>query len=128
MKDKHIRVNVVYADGFCRPAVISAGAVALVKRYARMMPSLFAGTGFNPLNADISNIIAITRADHEILHQSSGGQRKTDFRLGQMDMKASVCDMLRELANGAADPVSAGLVLAADLVETMEVPYADTGE
>ena len=126
MENKHIRVNVVYADGFCRPAVISADTVALVKRYARMMPSLFEGTGFNPLNADVSNIVAIIRTDHDILHHRSSGQRKADFRLGQMDMQASVCDMLRQLADGATDPVSAGLILAADLVESMEVTHADS--
>lgn len=126
MENKNIRVNLVYADGSTRPATISASAIDFVMRTARMLPYLFEGTGFNPLNADVSNIIAVTRADHDILHQSSGGQRKADFRLGQMDMKASICDMLRDLANGSTDPVSAGLVLAADLVETMEVPNAYT--
>ena len=52
-------------------------------------------------------------------------EKEAIFRLGQLDMQASICDMLRELANGAADPVSAGMLLAADLVETMEVPYAN---
>lgn len=44
------------------------------------------------------------------------------FRLGQKDMQASICDMLRDMANGAAAPVRTGLTLAADLVESMEVP------
>lgn len=125
MERKNIRVNLIYADGSIRPAVISASALDFVKRTARVIPSLFEGAGFNPLSADAENIIAVTRVDHEIMHGHSSSQRKADFRLGQLDMQASVCDMLRELADGAADPVSAGLILAADLVETMEVPNED---
>lgn len=119
----NIKINVVFADGSRRSAVISQGTVNLVKRYARLMPSLFEGTGFNPLNADVSNIVAVTRVDHDIMHQTCSSQRKADFRLGQMDMQASVCDMLRAMANGAAECVRPGLILAADLVESMEVGH-----
>ena len=126
MENKNIRVNLVYADGSTRLATISASAIDFVMRTARMLPYLFEGTGFNPLNADVSNIIAVTRADHDILHQSSGCRRKADFRLGQMDMKESICDMLRDAANNAIDESRTGLIVAADLVETVEVPNADT--
>lgn len=44
------------------------------------------------------------------------------FRLGQMDFRASAVDMLWDMADGAADQIRAGLILAADLVESMEVP------
>lgn len=125
MENKNICVNLVYADGSERPATISASAIDFVTRTARMLPCLFEGTGFNPLNADVSNIIAVTRADHDILHQSYGGQRKADFRLGQMDMKASICDMLRDAADNAVDESRTGLIVAADLVETVEVPNAN---
>lgn len=118
-------INVLFGDGTERKATITPAALRLVRRFAGSMPSLFDGTGFNPLNADVSNIIAISRADYEILHQSSGGQRRADFRLGQMDMKASVCDMLRDAANNAVDESRTGLIVAANLVETMEVPHAD---
>lgn len=122
----NIRINAVFADGSRRSAVISQSAVSLVKRYARLMPSLFEGTGFNPLNAEVSNIVAVVRADHDIMHQDCSSQREADFRLGQMDMQASVCDMLRAMANGAAEGIRPGLILAADLVESMEVGHADS--
>ena len=53
-------------------------------------------------------------------------EKQAVFRLGQKDMQASVCDMPRQLADGATDPVSAGLILAADLVEGMEVDHANS--
>lgn len=51
------------------------------------------------------------------------GEKQAVFRLGQMDMQASVCDMLRAMANGAAEGIRPGLTLAADLVESMEVGH-----
>lgn len=123
--NKGIEINILFGDGSERKAIITPGAVNIARRFAGMMPSLFEGTGFNPLNADVSNIIAVTRVDHDILHQSSGCRRKADFRLGQMDMKASICDMLRDAANNAVDESRTGLIVAANMVETMEVPNAD---
>lgn len=58
---------------------------------------------------------------------ADGTAKQAVFRLGQMDMKASVCDMLRDAANNAVDESRTGLIVAADLVESMEVPNADTG-
>lgn len=55
-------------------------------------------------------------------------QKQAIFRLGQMDMKASICDMLRNAANNAVDESRTGLIVAANLVETMEVSNADTGK
>ena len=118
--------NIVFANGSRRSVVIPPGVLTIARRFAGEMSSLFEGTGFNPLNADVSNIVAVTRADHDIMHQACSGQRKADFRLGQMDMQVSVCDMLRAMANGAAEGIRPGLTLAADLVESMEVDHADS--
>lgn len=54
---------------------------------------------------------------------SDSREREATFRLGQMDMQFSVCDMLRAMANGAAEGIRPGLTLAADLVESMEVGH-----
>lgn len=126
MKRQNIKMEVRFADGSSRSVSVNSEVLALLRRFSGRMPFLFEGTGLNPCDADFSNIIAITRADHDAMHQLSANIRCADFRLGQLDMRASVCDMLRTLADGASDPVSAGLILAADLVENMEVPYADT--
>ena len=127
MENKNIRVNLVYADGSARPATISASAIDFVTRTARMLPYLFEGTGFNPLNTDVSNIVAITREDHEILHQSYGGQRKADFRLGQMDMKESIIDMLQHHVDQLDNCLPrATLQAAIDEIRKMEVSNEDT--
>lgn len=55
-------------------------------------------------------------------------EKQSIFRLGQMDMKASVSDMLRDAAANAMDETRWGLIRAADLVKEMEVPHADPGK
>lgn len=122
----NMKVNVIFKDGSSREVIISTSALALVKRLPGPMPSLFEGTGFSLFGAEVANIVAITRSDHDFIRDDPVPRRKAAFRLGQLDMQASVCDMLRQLADGAADPVSAGLILAADLVESMEVPDANS--
>lgn len=52
-------------------------------------------------------------------------EKQAIFRLGQMDMQASACEMLRKLADAAAPQIKTGLNLAADLVEELEVMNAD---
>lgn len=123
--NKGLEINVLFGDGSKRKATITPSAMSFVKRFAGAMPSLFEGTGMNPLNAEFSNIIAVTRADHDEIHQLPTAYRKAGFRLGQMDMKISIRDMLLDAANNAVDESRTGLIVAADLVETMEVPNAD---
>lgn len=52
-------------------------------------------------------------------------EKRGIFRLGQMDMRAAACDMLREMATSAAPQIRTGLTLAADLVESLEVINGD---
>lgn len=56
----------------------------------------------------------------------SVAEQQAIFRLGQMDMQASVCDMLRAMAEKTDGKTRCSLILAADLVESMEVPIANT--
>ena len=56
----------------------------------------------------------------------SSEQNKATFRLGQMDMKQSIVDMLRDVSDVRASNLRPGLSLAASMVESMEVPDADT--
>lgn len=55
----------------------------------------------------------------------TGAEQRALFRLGQMDMQASACAMLRKMADAAAPSLSTGLNIAADLVEELEVMNAD---
>lgn len=53
-------------------------------------------------------------------------EHKAIFRLGQLDMQASACDMLRDMSGRVDGKTRCLLILAADLVGTMEVPVANT--
>lgn len=124
----NIAIKLHFEDGSSRDAVIPSGAVGVVQRYARMMPFLFEGTGFNPLNADCDRIVAVTRADHDLIHQIPGAEKKAIFRLGQMDMQQSVRQMLLDAA--AQHPptvVRAALLSAASMVEAMTVDDGGSG-
>lgn len=112
---RNIPVDVIFENGSRRRVLITSGTLDLVKRAAMVMPHLFEGTGFNPLNAEASNIVAVTRADHDILHQGYREQQAA-FRLGQMDMQASIADMLTDLADGTQGVVCSTLIDAAQRV------------
>lgn len=74
-----IKVNVLFADGSERKATISPSAISFVKRYARLAPSLFEGTGLHPFDSDFTNIIAVTRTDHDAIHQKSTAHMNSEF-------------------------------------------------
>lgn len=79
------------------------------------------------LENKVNAIIPVcTQRQNPDLHLVARAEEQAIFRLGQMDMQASVCDMLRAMANGAAEGIRPGLTLAADLVESMEVGHADS--
>lgn len=117
---KDINLDMLYADGTRRRVLITSGTINLLRRAAVIMPWLFEGTGFNPLAADVSNIVAITRPDHDILHQVDGARRQAIFRLGQMDMRESVAAKLRNAAANVYGIARATLESAADLIDEME--------
>lgn len=103
------RLNVLFA--------VTEGALELVDYIgaARMFViSLKRSAPDTPAAKSLEKICSIFCTD--------SAENQAVFRLGQMDFRASAVDMLRDMADGATDPVSAGLILAADLVETMEVP------
>lgn len=116
----NVEMDVIYADGTRRRVLITSGTIDLVKRAAMVMPHLFEGTGFNPLNADASNIVAITRPNHDILHQTDSASQQAIFRLGQMDMRESAAAKLHSAAANAYGITRATLESAADLIDEME--------
>lgn len=58
----------------------------------------------------------------------SRDQNEATFRLGQLDMKACILEMLRDEAIDSIEDNWYGLNTAVKLVESMEVPYADARE
>lgn len=75
-------------------------------------------------NAPIESFFDAHVMDDQV--QESDKEKKAVFRLGQLDMKFSILDILRAAANNAADESRTGLIVAANMVESMEVPHADT--
>lgn len=51
----------------------------------------------------------------------TSAERQAIFRLGQMDMKASIAAALRKASEGTHDQICATLLAAAQLAEEMEV-------
>ena len=121
----NVKIKIYFGDGTERAATVTPGAVALIKRCAASLPFIFEGTGFNPLDPLAENIVAVSRADHDLIHTANPAVRKADFRLGQMDMKESIVHMLLDAELNAPDELRAGLLCAADKVLSMEVPDAD---
>lgn len=119
---RNIPVDVIFENGSRRRVLITSGTLDLVKRAAMVMPHLFEGTGFNPLNAEASNIVAISRADHDALHtENLYTVQHAIFRLGQMDMRESIADMLVDLADGTQGTICATLLDASRRVRELEV-------
>lgn len=117
----NLRVDVLYANGSRRRVVIPSSAITLVKQAAIFRPYLFQGTGFNPLDADAANIVAVAKADHDILHGCGPERQQAAFRLWQMDMQASIADMLEDLADGTQGEVCATLIDAAQRVRDLQL-------
>lgn len=118
---KNIDATVIFADGRRRRVLITSGAIDFLQRTARLLPFLFEGTGFNPLDADASNIVAVTRADHDVLHWYGREQHEAAFRLGQMDMQQAAADLLLDLADGTQGDVCATLIDAAERIRSLAV-------
>ena len=120
-KPDNLRVDVLYKNGSRRRVVIPASAITLVKQAAIFRPHVFEGTGFNPMDADACNIVAVTRADHDILHQMEIPKQQAAFRLGQMDMREAAAQMIEDLADGTQGIVCSTLIDAAQRVRKLEV-------
>lgn len=61
----------------------------------------------------------------EEIHRRIWLKTPATFRLGQMDVLASIRDMLMDAANETADESRYGLIVASNMIATMEVPNAD---
>lgn len=52
----------------------------------------------------------------------TSAEKKAIFRLGQMDMRDSVVDLLRDVANRSKGIIRADFMAAADLIAEREIP------
>lgn len=121
MGAKDVKVNVIFDDGTSRGATITGRALDTARFAAMRMPYLFEGTGFNPLNAEASRVVAVARADHDLLHGCGRERQQAIYRLGQMDMREAAAQMLLDLSDGTQGVVCSTLIDAAQRVRDLKL-------
>lgn len=100
--------EVLFNDGTCEKLVLAPSVFRFAEMYLSQMPGVLERTGLNQIVSKAPNIVSISRSDHESLHlidahmnRNASAQQQAIFRLGQMDMRSSVCDMLRNEAKNS---------------------------
>lgn len=69
------------------------------------------------------NMLVLPRENHDALHRGSTAREQAVFRLGQMDMRESIADMLRDTAMQLSSTVIRSAILhASRMVREMEIP------
>lgn len=125
----NMEFDVIYADGTRKQIALRPEAFDFAKQFfAPMLSSLTFGCGVRSLIEDVPNIVAISRSDHDILHQSDNSRQQAIFRLGQMDMRESAAAKLRNAAANVYGIARATLESAADLIDEMETLDSETGQ
>lgn len=120
-KDTNTEFDVIYSDGERKRVNLRPEALDFMKQLAApVLCSLTGGAGIRSLIESVPNVVAISRADHDILHQGYREQQAA-FRLGQMDMRESIADMLTDLADGTQGLVCATLIDAAERVRNLQL-------
>lgn len=129
-KDTNTEFDVIYSDGTRKRVNLRPEALDFVQQMTAPVLSALAGGGIRAMIENIPNVVAITRADHAILHRGesvlTAAETQAIFRLGQMDMQASIADMLTDLANGTQGVVCSTLIDAAQRVRNLEVAHGDS--
>lgn len=120
--------EVLFGDGTRQEVNISPATFRLAKVFAGQMPGMLEGTGLNQIISNLPNIVAISRTDHDSLHQIDAARKRDEsarqqaaFRLGQMDMRAAVCDLLRAEAKKVPGPDGFLIHELVDKIEGLKV-------
>ena len=116
-KDTNTEFDVIYSDGTRKRVNLRPEALDFMKQLAApVLCSLAGGAGIRSLIESVPNVVAISRADHNILHQYDRARDQATYRLGQLDMRESIADMLTDLADGTQGVVCSTLIDAAQRV------------
>ena len=102
-------------------SLFPASMIIAAKSLAVFRPDMFQGTGFNPLDKDVSNIVAVTRAEHDLLHRPDSRRDRATYRLGQMDLREAAAQMLEDLADGTQGTICSTLIDAAQRVRQLQL-------
>lgn len=120
--------EIIFHNGTSDPAVIIASAEDILKHLKHMGAGLALLSIKMHLSPESTEVLRELAWFADDLLNNSSADKQGIFRLGQMDMKESIVNMLRNAGDVRSLELRAGLSLAAALVESMEVPYADTRE
>lgn len=119
--------EIIFHNGTADPAVIIASAEDILKTLKNM------GAGLALLSVKMHLTPESTEVLRELvwfaddLLNNSSADKQGIFRLGQMDMKQSVLDMLRDVAEESLDECRCGLIQAVNLVESINLDDGGTG-
>lgn len=119
--------EIIFHNGTADPAVIIASAEDILKTLKDM------GAGLALLSVKMHLTPESTEVLRELvwfaddLLNNSSADKQGIFRLGQMDMKQSVLDRLRDVAEESLDPGRCGLIQAVNLVESINLDDGGTG-
>ena len=113
---------VIYSNGSRKRMTLRPETLDIVKSVAAPILSVLAScAGTRAMIEDIPNVVAISRADHDILHWCGRERHAAAFRLGQMDMQQAAADMLVDLA-GSTNGISRSTLLdAAQMIRSLSV-------
>ena len=121
-KDTSTEFVVIYADGTRKRVSFRPGAFDFMSQLAApVLRSLAVGTATRTMVESIPNVVAISRADHDILHWCNQGRHQAASRLGQMDMQQAAADLLVDLAESTKGIIRSTLLDAAQMIRNLSV-------
>ena len=124
--EQALSVDVIYTDGAKKNVTFKPAALEFARQFfAPTLAALAGGSGIRHMVQDIPNIVAVTRSDHDVIHQLGMPRNQATFRLGQMDMREAVCDLLRDEAKKVPRPDGFRIYELIDKIEQLEVLHAD---
>lgn len=120
--------EIIFHKGTSRLEVITAAAEDILKYLKLIRPGLKALSMGMCLSPDAKEALWELVAYALQLMDPERPVKQAIFRLGQMDMKESIIDMLQKNVKDTVGLTRAFLQAVIDVIRKMEVPNADTGE
>lgn len=117
--------NLIFHQGTSRLSVITAAADDALKYLKHIGPGLKVLAAGMCLDADSAAALRELVSYALQFMDPERSVKQAIYRLGQMDMQASIADMLADLADGTQGVVCATLIDAAERVRKLEVLHGD---
>lgn len=119
--------EIIFHNGTADPAVIIASAEDILKTLKRMGGGLALLSIKMHLTSESREVLRELAWFADDLLNNSSADKQGIFRLGQMDMRESIADMLRDFAlQRSSTVIRATLLEASRMAREMEVPSGRT--